>query len=72
MARHTYASLLEQERKRKAPLPKNHNNNKRNKFDNNNKPKAVTPVTFVAPTGLFTKDDVFAGVFKGAATTSAS
>lgn len=55
MAAHSYTSLIEQERKRKVKT-------KRKTYDKNQKP--TTAVTFVKPTGLFTSNDIFAGVLK--------
>ena len=58
MAQHTYDSLIEQERKRKAGKKRKHTST----YDKD--AKAATPVTFVPPTGLFAATDIFAGVLK--------
>ena len=66
MAQHSYASLIEQERKRQAKKTSRNNNsgNKRKHGGYDKHAVAVTPVTFVKPSALFTENDIFAGVLK--------
>ena len=66
MAQHSYASLIEQERKRQVKKTSRNNSggNKRKYGGYDKHAVAVTPVTFVKPSALFTDNDVFAGVLK--------
>jgi len=60
MALHSYASLIEQERKRQ--VKSSHKKRKHGGFEKN--VKAITPVTFVKPSALFSNTDVFSGILK--------
>ena len=66
MAQHSYASLIEQERKRQAKKTNrtNNNNNNKRKHGYDKTAEAVTPVTFAKPSALFPSNDIFAGVLK--------
>ena len=59
---HTYKSLFEQEKKR---LAGSGSGGSKISADGNKKGGTRVSLTFVAPEGLFTKDDVFGDCFKG-------
>lgn len=64
MAQHSYASLIEQERKRHAKKANRGGGHKRKHGGYDKEAKPVTPVTFVKPSALFPSTDIFAGILK--------